>query len=891
MREVEASLARISRRASIDDHVPRPEPDRRQSDAAEAARRAAAAAASVASGMATDRLRRGHRSAPGSGYGSGSSTSRDPPRASTLVRSVSDATNVASRRRAIDDDDPTSTTAAAAAPPLSSAYFSKRSLFGEGIDIDESSPETSAGDSVGVASHGVSSGKVGAAAGGGGSGASNEDEEVTSGAADASDAAAASYRGVSEWMDTVVAQAKAVRAATGANGRSAGSLAAAANVAGAEVDLDALKSPTADASRGSGSDGGPGRTPPRRRSSSISSSSAPLAPATPATASPLVPHHALKTDEEDDEDIELFTVEELTERIRDQRAALRAISAKNALLREELAASNAAREEAKAALARATSREEAAEAELRRSAERCAEIEAGRRSARAALAEMASQNARLVSAFSAKKEEARDLRGEVDRAKRREESAENATEAKLRDAREEARRLRETVSRRDADLTRADAAVADAKAAARASAREAEKLRDTLAAAERRGAKGDAETEAAETRAKEETLAARVAQKELEVERAHFAAERARWETERKRWAAELAAVREAAKGGAAAAAAARKSAAAANEGEGHARERPAPRDGAGVGGGAYRPSTANANANAPFRDPYRAPRGESRSQPSSPTRSSRANSKATSPLRKAASFAARNEAARGHGHGHGARSNPSSPSRSSSARRRGSGSKSPGPGATPRQRAEHHKVKGNNEFHAKRYEAALAQYSAGLAETFDDDGFRAILHANRAAALQAMRQYVDAVMDCCASNLLDGTYLRALQRRADAYLSMGDWPNAVKDLEALAPHMGSECASKLEEARRKVRKGSSVDHYAVLGVSQSASQAEVKQAYRQLALKHHPDKAPKAELRETAEGLFKAVAQAYAVLSDASQRARYDSTVMMARFRRSGGR
>jgi DnaJ family protein C protein 7 len=46
--------------------------------------------------------------------------------------------------------------------------------------------------------------------------------------------------------------------------------------------------------------------------------------------------------------------------------------------------------------------------------------------------------------------------------------------------------------------------------------------------------------------------------------------------------------------------------------------------------------------------------------------------------------------------------------------------------------------VKGNNEFHAKRFEAALAQYSAGLALAFKDDGFRAILHANRAAALQA---------------------------------------------------------------------------------------------------------------------------------------------------------
>ena len=56
-------------------------------------------------------------------------------------------------------------------------------------------------------------------------------------------------------------------------------------------------------------------------------------------------------------------------------------------------------------------------------------------------------------------------------------------------------------------------------------------------------------------------------------------------------------------------------------------------------------------------------------------------------------------------------------------------------------------KVKGNNEFHAKRFEAALAQYSAGLAVKFDDDAFRAILHANRAAALQAMRLFCDAVM------------------------------------------------------------------------------------------------------------------------------------------------
>ena len=118
-----------------------------------------------------------------------------------------------------------------------------------------------------------------------------------------------------------------------------------------------------------------------------------------------------------------------------------------------------------------------------------------------------------------------------------------------------------------------------------------------------------------------------------------------------------------------------------------------------------------------------------------------------------------------------------------------------------------------------------------------------------------------------------------------------GDWPNAVKDLEALAPHMGSECTAKLHEARRKVKKGSSIDHYAVLGLGQAASQAEVKQAYRQLALKHHPDKAAsKPELKDAAESLFKHVAQAYAVLSDVTQRKRYDASLVMARFKRSGG-
>jgi len=65
-------------------------------------------------------------------------------------------------------------------------------------------------------------------------------------------------------------------------------------------------------------------------------------------------------------------------------------------------------------------------------------------------------------------------------------------------------------------------------------------------------------------------------------------------------------------------------------------------------------------------------------------------------------------------------------------------------------------------------------------------------------------------------------------------------------------------------------------DLYEVLGISRDATPAQVKKAYRKLAMKHHPDKNPNN--REEAEVLFKEVAEAFEILSDPEKRQVYDT-------------
>src|SRR5687767_10209296 len=77
-------------------------------------------------------------------------------------------------------------------------------------------------------------------------------------------------------------------------------------------------------------------------------------------------------------------------------------------------------------------------------------------------------------------------------------------------------------------------------------------------------------------------------------------------------------------------------------------------------------------------------------------------------------------------------------------------------------------------------------------------------------------------------------------------------------------------------------------DFYAILGVSASASQDDIKKHYRKLASKHHPDKNPNDP---KAAERFKEISEAYQVLGDAEKRKQYDEMRRLGAFGGFGGR
>lgn len=194
-------------------------------------------------------------------------------------------------------------------------------------------------------------------------------------------------------------------------------------------------------------------------------------------------------------------------------------------------------------------------------------------------------------------------------------------------------------------------------------------------------------------------------------------------------------------------------------------------------------------------------------------------------------------------------------------------------------QRLDRAKESGNAAFKAQKYQDAFDLYTQALDIDPANRGTNCKLLGNRALCATKLKRYDTAIADCERALQLDPAYTKARKTRARALGEQGDWDAAIKELKAVQEELPDEpgIAKEIRQAELERKKAQRKDYYKILGVDKDAGDADIKKAYRRLAIQTHPDKNPDDP---QAEARFKDVGEAYETLSDAQKRQRYDSGV-----------
>ncbi|XP_052235097.1 dnaJ homolog subfamily C member 7-like isoform X3 [Dreissena polymorpha] len=189
-------------------------------------------------------------------------------------------------------------------------------------------------------------------------------------------------------------------------------------------------------------------------------------------------------------------------------------------------------------------------------------------------------------------------------------------------------------------------------------------------------------------------------------------------------------------------------------------------------------------------------------------------------------------------------------------------------------------KEEGNKVFRAGNFEEAYKIYTEALEIDPNNKFTNSKLYCNRATVCTKIGKNEQSVEDCTKAIELDDTYLKAYMRRAKSYMDMEQYEEAVRDYEKILQlDKTRENKRLLQEAKLELKKSKRKDYYKILGVSKTATDDEIKKAYRKRALSHHPDRHSHdtVEVQKEEEMKFKEVGEAYSVLSDQKKRTRYD--------------
>ena len=163
---------------------------------------------------------------------------------------------------------------------------------------------------------------------------------------------------------------------------------------------------------------------------------------------------------------------------------------------------------------------------------------------------------------------------------------------------------------------------------------------------------------------------------------------------------------------------------------------------------------------------------------------------------------------------------------------------------------------------------------------------YRSTLYRDLCTCNIKLRRREDALSVCTQHTSHDSGSMASMLLHAEALLLNDQFEAAMKEHRKVLEmdEHSQEARKGLEQAEKLYKRSKEIDYYKLLNVSRGASSREIKRAYHKLAVEYHPDKniddpaTADVDEREQAQNKFKAVAQAYEVLSDEDMRRKYDA-------------
>jgi len=193
----------------------------------------------------------------------------------------------------------------------------------------------------------------------------------------------------------------------------------------------------------------------------------------------------------------------------------------------------------------------------------------------------------------------------------------------------------------------------------------------------------------------------------------------------------------------------------------------------------------------------------------------------------------------------------------------------------------ETEKEKANIYFKKGDYDNAINLYTKLLELDTNNKNFNSIILANRALCNQRKNKLVESLHDINKSIEENEFYAKAYYRRASINIEFKNFEKAKEDLNKVLKleSYNKDAYVLLEEIEKEENKKNKKDLYKTLDILPSASDVEIRKAFKKLAGKWHPDKnSQNEEMRELADKNFKDINEAYGILNDTRKKQIYDA-------------